>query len=284
MKGFWGLPNHKDVWLPPCRPDLQSKHFQGALFLLFPFLLLPAAERFHLCPSEFGKWRAIGPPFVLLIQCSKVGYVMAPVRYVSDPFFRPSVAFLYNGRTDKQSGEVLTPSALTRRSRLCEINWAVRGQQTCKNSQTHRQTRSSHTCASAIKSLSDYLIPLNPECVYMTKTLALKLHQALRNAVQPEANRIERAHYNILEAAEHWCQLFNNPLVHNLRLIFTVIRSPGARSEEGERLATEHRCRGSHLFYEAPSAGQNRKKHPVLNVGTSETTLTWLHVLKTHTC
>ena len=34
MKDFWGLPNHKDVWLPPRSPDLQSKHFQGALFSL----------------------------------------------------------------------------------------------------------------------------------------------------------------------------------------------------------------------------------------------------------
>lgn len=71
------------------------------------------------------------------------------------------------------------------------------------HSHTSRQTR--HTCAPAIKSLTTSF----PEPrLSMTNSWALKLHQALRNAVQTGANEMERGHYSMLEAAEHWCQLF----------------------------------------------------------------------------
>lgn len=51
-----------------------------------------------------------------------------------------------------------------------------------------------------MKSLGDYLIRPS-KSVYMTKTLALKLNQALRNAAHPGANKM--GHYSILEAAAH---------------------------------------------------------------------------------
>lgn len=101
---------------------------------------------------------------------------------------------------------------------------------------------------------------LNPKCVYMTKTLALKLHQALRNPVQPEANGIMSGHYNTLEASDHWHQLFYSPLVSLLKVNVHCYKEHRGRKQQGKRLASNYKCRGSSLFSEAPSAGQWKKK------------------------
>lgn len=105
----------------------------------------------------------------------------------------------------------------------------------------------------------------------MTKTLALKLHQALRNPEQPEANGIKSGHYNTLEAADHWHQLFYSPLVSLLEVNVHCYKEHRSRKQQGERLASKYECRGSSLFSEAPSAGQWKKKHSLTPPITPQT-------------
>lgn len=112
MKGFCGLPNHKDVWLPLAAQIYSPNTFSESVFLLFPFLLLPREENVHFGPSEFGRCRAIILSFVLLTKCSKHGYVMAPACYVSSPFGQPWHSFIMYRRAQWRASQSLSLNRL----------------------------------------------------------------------------------------------------------------------------------------------------------------------------
>lgn len=84
----------------------------------------------------------------------------------------------------------------------------------------------------------------NLKCVYMTKSWALKLHQELRNAVQPEAYRPKSGHYDMLEATALWCQPFYSSHEHNLRLTLALAVT---RNLEGFEVGHKAVMRRHHL-------------------------------------
>lgn len=111
----------------------------------------------------------------------------------------------------------LEPSPSTQRGQGLLKNKLWRSETKCKKKKTRqsptsgkkevKKTKPRLTHKRAIKITQQLPHSLTPatekkKVVYTIKTFALKLHQARRNAEQPEANRMVIGHYSMLEAAE----------------------------------------------------------------------------------
>lgn len=200
MKGFWDLPNHKDVWLPYCRHSLQSKHFQGVLVLLFL-----ASYRENL-PHCFSVWSLpCCQSFILIRECSLVATCLLCEKCPS------SVAFLYDVQA---SSEISGLFKETKNQVYCKNKSMTCQQVEVKSVKTISQASQTFTHAPpTIKSLHHYLICWTWNVFAWKKAFAFELHQELRNATRPGANRSKCGHYKTLDAAKGWCQPFYSPLV-----------------------------------------------------------------------
>lgn len=149
----------------PLQPGFTVQTLSGSP--VFALSLSVASWRRKFPSRSFRVWKVpCNQTVICLVNTMQLTWLCNGRCMLCEQSFRSSVAFLYNVQTSRVASFTIPQPSLTQRTQrscLWGINRGVPANtaQTCKNyrSQTHRQTRLSHTCAPAIKSLSDYLIP-----------------------------------------------------------------------------------------------------------------------------